>query len=563
MYNTTADYCIDSESEFEKFVWYNILYRKSNVEFYKNFNSVYSIETLTKRAIESYPEYNGINTQSVYSSAVKGKVYRILKDVTYYLENDKLESDAIVKSVASVGNAKYTYDDYTLTYSAFGTDTILDTLNGTDSAFAKTFETETHTRDFPIDDCEGIEVGNSEQLCMATTYGKKPIIKDNNSVVATIYNNARNILSQINTDEMSDYDKVKNIYDYIIGHNVYNNTIISYMNKSKDFSQKTYGNYSDFYLEGILYDLDKQVAVCDGISKTFALLCNIEGIEAIKVNGEVESSTGYGDHAWNKVKLGDNWYCVDITWADYTYNGEDPEDSTKTVTNEAATHMYFLVSDETLRVTANRQESWPANSPTTVDYDYYTNTTLTSPEDDSLSQSMIVNNRAELRKLISIADELEMSGVEILLTDEYYDAMDNIEDNLDRGWIEHGDNKISISTMNDSLHDYSYTAFVYNEESYAIKNESIASDALAVYKVFYINNIAVDYTKVSDVGADGSFTIGEESFTYIPCQQDNEGDLYRTELGYNTPSVKRISYVCYDNFLIIWIGKYPTVEGED
>lgn len=46
--------------------------------------------------------------------------------------------------------------------------------------------------------------------------------------------------------------------------------------------------YESFYIEGVLTDTD-YLAVCDGMSKTFSLLCNIEGIPCVRVIGSAGS----------------------------------------------------------------------------------------------------------------------------------------------------------------------------------------------------------------------------------------------------------------------------------
>lgn len=63
-------------------------------------------------------------------------------------------------------------------------------------------------------------------------------------------------------------------------------------------------------------------AVCDGYSRAFQLLCNRMDIECVTVEGDAaefnetvadESDVG---HMWNCVRLGDDWYHVDVTWND-------------------------------------------------------------------------------------------------------------------------------------------------------------------------------------------------------------------------------------------------------
>lgn len=58
-------------------------------------------------------------------------------------------------------------------------------------------------------------------------------------------------------------------------------------------------------------------AVCEGIAKTFKLLCNVFAIKCVVVLGKAEPEgefSGQGYHAWNLVKIGDTPYHVDVTW---------------------------------------------------------------------------------------------------------------------------------------------------------------------------------------------------------------------------------------------------------
>lgn len=53
-------------------------------------------------------------------------------------------------------------------------------------------------------------------------------------------------------------------------------------------------------------------AVCEGYAKAFQLLLNAAGIENVYVVGK---ASGQG-HAWNQVKIDEEWYNVDLTWND-------------------------------------------------------------------------------------------------------------------------------------------------------------------------------------------------------------------------------------------------------
>ena len=71
----------------------------------------------------------------------------------------------------------------------------------------------------------------------------------------------------------------------------------------------------------------------------------MEGIDCYRVTGVARTGSSYGAHAWNKVKLNDKWYIVDITWTEYSLGPE----STGTLTRdmyEVLGHKYFMVNDD-------------------------------------------------------------------------------------------------------------------------------------------------------------------------------------------------------------------------
>lgn len=53
-------------------------------------------------------------------------------------------------------------------------------------------------------------------------------------------------------------------------------------------------------------------AVCEGYSKAFQLLCNKAKIDCVLLSGTADSD----NHAWNGVKIGGDWYQIDVTWDD-------------------------------------------------------------------------------------------------------------------------------------------------------------------------------------------------------------------------------------------------------
>lgn len=88
----------------------------------------------------------------------------------------------------------------------------------------------------------------------------------------------------------NDYDKAKFIHDYIINTVEYD--------ENADHSHTVYGA------------LVEKKAVCDGLSKAYMYLLSQLNIESHIVYGEAEKIA----HAWNIIKLDNEYYHVDITW---------------------------------------------------------------------------------------------------------------------------------------------------------------------------------------------------------------------------------------------------------
>lgn len=210
------------------------------------------------------------------------------------------------------------------------------------------------TRNFYIDSVkETMSVSTSNMLYKAVAWGYKPVFMGSQAEnLKQIYDNAKDALSYIVSDEMSEYEKVHAIYDYIIYNVRYDhdcaNAEDAYVSGNLSLNEKM--KYYGYYLEGIFLDkfYKKDMhAVCDGKSKAFVLMCGIEGITAVRISGEASSDgKNFGGHAWNKVLLdlngtGDKeWYFVDTTWGDV---GDDSK--------EFLSHAYFLLSDDEVKNT--------------------------------------------------------------------------------------------------------------------------------------------------------------------------------------------------------------------
>lgn len=173
------------------------------------------------------------------------------------------------------------------------------------------------------------KVSNSEQLYYVVERGYKPIFDENIDQindVKKIYEEAKYILRNIISTDMTDYEKVHAIYDWLIINVTYDKRLKDYISEDVDDLRK----YRGLYLEGVFLD---QRAVCDGIAKAFVLLCRIEGIEAIRVRGyAIDKSYA---HAWNKVRINNMWYVVDPT-----------SGGTIASDNELLNHNYLFTNDD-------------------------------------------------------------------------------------------------------------------------------------------------------------------------------------------------------------------------
>lgn len=140
----------------------------------------------------------------------------------------------------------------------------------------------------------------------------------------------------------SDFDRVKAAHDYIVKNCTYNKAAIENDTLVDD----------DFTVYGTLV---KGVSVCEGYARTFKMLMDIAGVDCIMVTGTVGEEAV--SHAWNMVKLDNDWYHVDVTF-------DDPYPETSEIV-----YLYFNVTDEIMA----KDHSWNKNVTPQADseeYDY-------------------------------------------------------------------------------------------------------------------------------------------------------------------------------------------------
>ncbi len=146
---------------------------------------------------------------------------------------------------------------------------------------------------------------------------------------AAIYECMTEAIAALVTDGMSDYEKELALHDYIIDVSDYDRAeLYPGLGSPDPDNSNPYGT------------LINGRAICSGYSGTFQLFMDMLGIECITVNGAANADRE--EHAWNMVRLGGEWYCVDVTW----------DDPVGLVTqSDFEKHQYFNVTSEYLRIT--------------------------------------------------------------------------------------------------------------------------------------------------------------------------------------------------------------------
>jgi hypothetical protein len=245
-----------------------------------------------------------------------------------------------------------------------------------------------------------VEVENSDQLFMVVNSGAKPVFTQENSQAEAVYEAAKSVLRQIIDNSMTDYQKMLAIFDYVSYNTVYDHEVYNLALQNPPPSNLQ--EYQVFYLEGVLLD---GKAVCDGIAKTVALLASMEGIEAVKVNGQANGGAGLVGHAWNKVYLEidgvSNWYVIDATWNDISSDDE-----------EFLSHRYFLMNDADIENT-HFAASGVFNPVAITEFDYYNYTEYTA------GYNYYIENQAELAHIVDYLLENNIEGVELKLAENF------------------------------------------------------------------------------------------------------------------------------------------------
>lgn len=132
---------------------------------------------------------------------------------------------------------------------------------------------------------------------------------------------------------MNSFEKLRALHDSLVNHSRYN--------------EDGGGNVRDILCAGS--------GSCEAYSAALCLMLEMVGIPSRLVTGAAD-----GPHAWNLVKLDDQWYHVDATW-------NDPVIASGA--REVVSHAYFCLSDaEISRTHSWNRSSYPATGTQTAVY---------------------------------------------------------------------------------------------------------------------------------------------------------------------------------------------------
>ena len=141
------------------------------------------------------------------------------------------------------------------------------------------------------------------------------------------FSEVENLTQQIANDFKTDEQQVQAAF-FWLAHNIQYDLDAYYHPKQKRISFR-YRNQQEkleklqAIKDGIVNEtLLTRKAICEGYAQTFAKICSILQIENEVIKGYIRNSSNdianpktNSNHAWNAVKLNDEWIYIDATWA--------------------------------------------------------------------------------------------------------------------------------------------------------------------------------------------------------------------------------------------------------
>lgn len=206
------------------------------------------------------------------------------------------------------------------------------------------------------------------------------------------------IVAEIITPEMSDIEKVFAINQYICDKTTYDHDAADAIIESGGYKMDPL-KYDANIATGVFTN---GLAVCEGYASAFNLLANEAGLDSIVITGNLNADKDIR-HAWNRVRIDNQWYVVDTT----TNDAEDVENSILILSDEKAS-LYltqddiFLLSDDIENYTASGDDA-----------EYYRQKGLYVSAEEAVDAyvSRLSNSNSVILRLPETLSEGEIEGV--------------------------------------------------------------------------------------------------------------------------------------------------------
>lgn len=349
---------IDSFDELVCYIEYILFYNKNSSGNVKlTYSSFYTTKSLFNE-FDRACEYSAMPTYPLRYSAYSGQV----STGRIYVESGAKSSEATL--VADGSKAQ--------------------TLPQLNSAFlSKKAGGRSEDYVFPVEKVGlSLSVSNSSQLVYCLEKGLKPI-PVSGSKAEIVYNKAKAILREICDDSMTNTEKARAIYEWLIMN-------VQYDNYAADNISSGWYNYDSWFAEGVF---NSSVAVCDGIAKAYLILAQIENIPTIRVDGNY--------HAWNKSYVEGNWFGVDATHGNVLVNDSF----------EVISYTSFLFTDEFKETAGYSTSDYPEIKAET-EYNVYDSFDYSYK---GYSFDLLVNSQSELDLIFAYADGVDFDSLYLTL----------------------------------------------------------------------------------------------------------------------------------------------------
>jgi transglutaminase/protease-like cytokinesis protein 3 len=136
------------------------------------------------------------------------------------------------------------------------------------------------------------------------------------------------LVKKLTDSSQTDEQKVRAIFHWITDNIAYNTLIYqrpsrAYMNRYKPYEPEddTSNTLLPLNERVARIVLQRKVAVCDGYTRLFKVLCDYAGVQSEIIYGYARTNIGrvgqqfLSNHAWNAVYINKKWQLLDVTWA--------------------------------------------------------------------------------------------------------------------------------------------------------------------------------------------------------------------------------------------------------